>query len=160
MPACSSLLSITGYLHWSGFGGSWKTEKLPSSCLAMPCCCGAEGLPVPLLSQIQQGMGAVICSPPRCCSSQTSACVDLLPATLSAPAPQVANPPAKGPKSRFDGQTTKAMLKTIFKILPPTTRSKKIHISPIHSDRNNKIHFLRCTKLKMPRERTFPDHYL
>lgn len=66
---------------------SQRNKVLPRSCLAMPCCCRAEGLPVPLLSQIQQGMGAVICSPPRGCISQISAYVDLLPTMpLSAPA--------------------------------------------------------------------------
>lgn len=122
---CASLqLSPLNYRLFALVGVWWELEDRDAAkqLMAMPCCRGAEGLPVPLLSQIQQGMGAVICSPSDAAAPKPQ---PVWTTSLSAPAPQVANPPAKGPKSRFDGQITKAMLKNNLKSPPSNNKVKE-----------------------------------
>lgn len=136
MPVCISLLSLRGYLHWWDLVGVGR-QSLPKKQGAAKELLGnallLQGRRAACATAVPNSAGNGGCDlqpPPRCCSSQTSAYVDLLPTTpLSAPV-LVANPPAKGPKSRFDDQITKAMIKTTRKN-PPTTKSKKIHI-PLH----------------------------
>lgn len=91
-------------------GAWWELKESFSQrnkVLPTPCCCGAEGLPAPLLSQIQQGVWAVICSTPDAAAPKPQMCGAAAPKPLSAPALEIANPPAKGPKTRFDDQTPK-----------------------------------------------------